>query len=392
MNSPGYILSPELLTFRDFTREPPGVWLWPGGMEPFARITGSMHSLLAGNRPGIAGLDVCRIETLRRLGILLDADALDAHTDRVATAHGLVADQCPAEAAVEFRRARLATPALTTTWLAEAFTLLRIGAGREGCALLEQYLARWPGDPAATALLTAHQDGAPSGDQRGRVMVLAPSATLARELALRADECVERIRALCGYPPYPTLLVRVTESAEAGGRCLRGGSPFARLIELSARGVEDSILLAHELVHAILSTGNLTFTEGLALHVSARLGAPWDDAGPGSLEWLAAASQVDTELERLFLDIDTQVEAFDRTRHDCPRAPGTMPRVHWLAFIGTTALVARVGLVAFMNYLQWLRDPTPAPALAAQEQLFQLHFGRSLRAALRSTDARPSAP
>ena len=119
-------------------------------------------------------------------------------------------------------------------------------------------------------------------------MVLAPSAQLAHELARRANACVERIRGLCGYPPNPTLLVRVTETVEGGGRCLRGGSPFARLIELSADGLDDSTLLAHELVHATLSSGNLAFTEGLALHVSARLRTPWGDASPGALEWLAA--------------------------------------------------------------------------------------------------------
>jgi hypothetical protein len=379
-----YVLSPELLTFRDFTRVPPGVWLWPGGSERFARLAGPIHGVLAADYRSLAGLDRDRLEALHRVGILLDAHTLDTYTERVAAALGLLTDRCLVEAATELHRARVAAPALTTGWLMEAFTLLRAGARRSSRAILEQYLARWPGDPAATALVAAHEEGSPFGDQRGRVMVLAPSAPLAHELARRANACVERIRALCGFPPNPTVLVRVTETVE-GGRCLRGGSPFARLIELSAHGVNDSTLLAHELVHATLSSGNLAFTEGLALHVSARLRTPWDDASPGALEWLAAEGDVDDELERLFLDLDTQKEAFDHTRQAGPRASGTMPRAHWLSFLGTTALVARVGFVPLVDYLQWLRDPTPAPVLATQEQLFRLYFGSSLRTALRST-------
>lgn len=379
-----YVLSPELLAFRDFTHEPPGVWLWRGGAEPFARVPGSTHRLSAGDDRCLAGLGLDRLETLGRLGILLDADTFDAYTDRLATAHGLLADQRLVDAAGELRRARLTVPALTTTWLEEAFTLLRTGATRASRALLEQYLARWPRDPAATVLLTAHEHGSPNGDHRGRVMVLAPSAKVARELALRADTCVERIRALCGYPPNPTLLLRVTESGAAEGRCVRGGSPFARLIELSARGAEDCVLLAHELVHATLSSGNLAFTEGLALHVSIRLQAAWDDLGPSAFEWLAGEGEVGVEINRLFLDIDTQAEAFDHTRGDSAAA---RPGVHWLAFLGTAALVSKVGLMAFVDYLRWLRDPTPTRALAAQEQLFQLHFGCSLREALRPPSA-----
>jgi hypothetical protein len=379
-----YVLSPELLTFRDFTREPPGVWLWPGGSERFVRLAGPIHGVLAADDRSLAGLDGDRLEALRRLGILLDADTLDTYMERVAAALGLLTNQCLVEAATELHRAQLVAPALTTGWLMEAFTLLRAGARRSSRVMLEQYLARWPGDPAATALVAALEEGSPIGDQRGCVMVLAPSAPLARELARRANACVERIRALCGFPLNPTLLVRVIETVEAGGRCLRGGSPFARLIELSAHRVNDSTLLAHELVHATLSSGNLAFTEGLALHVSARLRTPWDDASSGPLEWLAA-EDVDDELERLFLDLDTQREAFDQTCQAGPRVSGTKPRAHWLAFLGTTALVARVGLVPFVDYLRWLRDPTPAPVLASQEQLFRLHFGSSLRAALRST-------
>ena len=49
--------------------------------------------------------------------------------------------------------------------------------------------------------------------------------------------------------------------------------------------------------------------------------------------------------------------------------------------------VAQVGLAALVEYLRWLRDPTPTPALTAQEQLFRLHFGCSLRGHLRSTKA-----
>ena len=386
-----YVLSPELLTFRDFTREPPGVWLWPGGSERFVRVAGPVHDVLAPDGPCLAGLDVDHAEALRRLGILLDAETFDTYTERVATALGLLTDHCLVEAAAELHRAHLAAPGLTTALLLEAFTLKRAGARRSSRALVEQYLARWPGDPAATALVAADEQGS-VGDQRGRVMVLAPSAQLAHELARRANACVERIRGLCGYPPNPTLLVRVTETVEGGGQCLRGGSPFARLIELSADGLDDSTLLAHELVHATLSSGNLAFTEGLALHVSARLRTPWGDASPGALEWLAAEGDVDDELEHLFLDIDTQREAFDRTWQAKPRVSGTKPRAHWLAFLGTTALVARVGLVALVDYFRWLRDPTPAPVLATQEQLFRLHFGRSLRAALRSTGSSQVAP
>ncbi|MGH7334219.1 MAG: tetratricopeptide repeat protein [Candidatus Rokuibacteriota bacterium] len=338
--------------------------------------------MLTGDNPGGGGLGGDCVETLHRLGILLDAGALDAHRERVATAFSLLAAQRLSEAAAELHRARLAAPALTTTWLVEAVTLLRTGATRASRALLEQYLARWPGDPAATALLEENDQGSRIGDQRGRVVVLAASVELARELAVRADECVERIRALCGYPPHPTLILRVTEFGETSGRCLRGGSPFARLIELSAGGLEDSTLLAHELVHATLSSSNLAFTEGLALYVSTRLCTPWNDTCP-----VAEKGDIGREVERLFLDLDGQADSFDCPRQALARVPRTMPHAYWLAFLGTTALVVRVGLVAFVDYLQWLRDPTPAPALAAQEQLYRFHFGSSLRAALRSTGA-----
>lgn len=382
-----HALSPELLAFRDFRREPAGVWLWPGGPEPFVRVSGRAYRILAGADLSLASFGAARIETLRQRGILLESEALDEYTERVATALGLLGEQCLPEAAIEFRRARLATPVLTTTWLAEAFTLLRTG-GRSGSrALLEQYLARWPGDPAASALLAATDQPSRIANQRGHVMVLAPSAALAQELAARANDCVGRIRALCGYPPNPTLVVLVTDSAETGGRCLRGGSPFARLIELTAGAVEHSTLLAHELIHATLSSSNLAFAEGLALHVSARLSSPCREAWPIALQWLADEGDVDLELEGLFLDVDTQAGAFEGTRQELAHAPGKMPRAHWLAFLGTTALVAHVGLVALVDYLRWLRDPTPAAALATQEQLFELHFGRSLRAALRSRGA-----
>jgi len=379
-----YALSPELLAFRDFRCKPAGVWLWPGGPEPFVRLSGQAYRILASADLSLAGFGAARIETLRQRGILLDREALDEHTERVATAFGLLGEQCLPEAATEFRRARLVAPVLTSTWLAEAFTLLRSG-GRSGSrALLEQYLARWPGDPAASALLAATDQHARIANQRGHVMVLAPSAALAQELAVRADDCVGRIQALCGDPPNPTFVVLVTDAVEAGGRCLRGGSPFARLIELTAGAVEHSTLLAHEVIHATLSSSNLAFTEGLALHVSARLSSPCGDAWPIALQWLADEGDVDLELEGLFLDVDAQGGAFDRTRHEPADAPGKMPRAHWLAFLGTTALVAHVGLVAFVDYLRWLRDPTPAAALATQEQLFELHFGSSLRTALRS--------
>jgi hypothetical protein len=343
--------------------------------------------VLAADSPTAADIGHDRLETLRRLGILLDVEAFDAHAERVAAALGLLAHQCLQEAAIDLRGARRAAPVLTTTWLVEAFTLLRRGAIRAGRALLEQYCARWPDDPAARALLAAHDHGSLIGAQHGRVMVLAPSAKLARELALRADACVKRIRALCGHPPNPTLLVSVTDSVDAGGRCLRGGSPFARLIELSRDGADDSLLLAHELVHATLSSGNLAFTEGLALHVSATLGAPGNDTFLGGHEWLAREGNTSVELESLFLDIDAQVDAFDRTRQELSRAPGMMPRAPWLAFLGTTALVARFGLAPLVDYLRWLRDPTPATALATQERLFQLHFGSPLRSALRPMGA-----
>jgi hypothetical protein len=64
-----------------------------------------------------------------------------------------------------------------------------------------------------------------------------------------------------------------------------------------------------------------------------------------------------------------------------------VPRAHWLAFLGVAALVARVGLVALVEYLGWLRDPTPRAALDSQDRLFALHFQSSLRAALRPDGA-----
>jgi hypothetical protein len=377
------LLSPELLAFRDFRRDPPGVWLWPGGLEPFARVSAETYRRLAASDIA-AGVSAAQLEILRRHGVLVDADALDEHTERVATALGLLADRCLPEAAAELRHARMAVPALTTTWLAEAFTLMRTGATRPSRRLLEQYLARWPGDPAAAALLAAMDESPWMADQRGRVMALAPSAAVARELVTRAADAGERIWALCASPPHPTVLLLVRDGDEVSGRCLRGGSPFARLIELTPGGVEDPTLLAHEVVHATLSSGNLAFAEGLALYVSAVLATPSSDPLSGVLAGLADEGEAVRELDRLFLDVDAQPGAFDRTYPGRASAPGTMSRAHWLAFLGTTALVARVGLVALVEYLRWLRDPTPAAALATQEQLFELHFGSSLRSVLRS--------
>jgi hypothetical protein len=55
------LLSPELLAFRDFRRDPPGVWLWPGGLEPFARVSAETYRLLAASDIA-AGVSAARLE------------------------------------------------------------------------------------------------------------------------------------------------------------------------------------------------------------------------------------------------------------------------------------------------------------------------------------------
>jgi hypothetical protein len=371
------------LTFRDFQRDPPGAWLWAGGPAPFARVSGDTYGFLSDPDGAPTRRPPIPVEALRRHGILVDADALDEHAERVATALGLLSEQRVSEAAGELRRARWAAPALTTTWLEEAFTLFRAGAVGPSRSLLDRYLARWPGDPAAMALLAGMDRGPRATAQRGHMMVLAPSTALARELAVRAADAAERIGALCGSPPPPTVLLVVTDVDEAGGRCWRGGSPFARLIELTAGGAGDPTLLAHEVVHATLSSGNLAFTEGLALYLSSPMATPSSAALAGELAALADDGDTAQAIDRLFLDLDAQPGAFDPAGPERARALGDVPEAHWLAFLGIAALVARVSLAALVRYLGWLRDPTPKVALAAQDQLFTLHFRCSLRAALR---------
>lgn len=382
-----WALSPQLLAFRDFQRDPPGAWLWAGGSTPLARVSGDTYRVLSGPDRAPTRRPFGPIETLRRHGILIDSDALDEHAERVATALGLLREERLAEAADELRRARLAAPALTTTWLEEAFTLFRVGAVGSSRQRLDRYLARWPRDPAATALLARMERDPCAAAQRGHVMVLAPSASLARDLAVRAADAAERIRALCGGPPHPTVLLLVTDVDEADGRCWRGGSPFARLIELTAGGVGDPSLLAHEVVHATLSSGNLAFAEGLALYLSAPMAALASSALARELSAPAGDGDTVRDIDRLFLDVDAQPSTFEQARRECAQALGGVPRAHWLAFLGVAALVARVGLVALVEYLGWLRDPTPRAALDSQDRLFALHFQSSLRAALRPDGA-----